>query len=657
MHRLLLLSLIFCWNFPLFGETFVLESPNDKNRLTIKVFDEITFEIQRNNDVILAHSPISVKWDNGIDMSKDQLIIKKVRRDSRKGRLRPEIGPASRISHAYKEIHIIFEAPYDLIFRIYDQGIAYRFVSRLEKKEEKGELKVLEEKAFYNLVGDPLIYYPQVKKYQNSFEENYLAIPHSKLPKKSMALTPTLIKTTQGPLMMVTEADLRDYPGMYLHPQPSGLRVSFPAKVKKQSQELLGKLGFQKAVFSGMKARSREKYLADTHTGRDFPWRVFMVGDQETEISNNTLIYSLAPENKLKNTDWIRPGKVVWDWYHDWRIPGLSFKPGINTETYLYYIDFAAENGFAYINLDEGWTHNKKLLEVDKDIDIERIVAYGKRKKVGVFIWMMYWVLEENMEEYLDQFQKWGIAGIKVDFMDRDDQDVVNFYERLAKAAAERKLLINFHGAYKPTGLAMAYPNIINREGVVGLENNKFSDRCTPTHNLTLPFTRNVIGPMDYTPGAMRHVSPENFKKSWKRPKAMSSRAHQLAMYIVYYGPLQMISDAPPLYPREALEFLSAVPTTWDESNCIEGEIGKYILMARRKGGDWYLGGMCGDEARKVKLNMDFLPKGKSYKAILLRDGESIDEVVREEIFVRGGESFEVKMEAAGGFALHMVPR
>lgn len=651
MSRLITLLFLAVFTTPAFSETFVQTSPDRKTRITIKVDEDLTYEIQRNNKVILDHSPIKISWDDGIVMSKEQLVIKKVRRNRKRGSVKAVVAPAERMSFNYNEIHIIFEASYDLIFRIYNEGVAYRFVSRLERREEQKALKVLGEQSAFNLPGDPLIYYPEVKKFQNSFEENYLPLKRSALNPKSMALTPTLIKSEEGPWMLISEADLREYPGMYLKPTEKGLEAVFPPYVLKESQEFLGKLGAKKAVLSGMKARKRADFLAMTHTDRNFPWRVIMIADEAKDLVTNHLVYSLAPESQIQDTDWIKPGKVVWDWYHAWRIPGVSFKPGINTETYLYYIDFAAENGFSYINLDEGWTNNKNLLDVNKDLDIERVVSYGKSKNVGVFVWMMWWVLEQQMDTYLDQFQKWGIAGIKVDFMDRDDQAVVAFYEKLAREAAKRKLLINFHGAYKPTGLALAYPNIINQEGVLGLENNKFSKRCTPTHNLTLPFTRNVVGPMDYTPGAMRHTSPERFKKSWKKPHAMTTRAQQLAMYVVYYGPLQMISDAPPYYPKEALDFLSKVPTIWDESVCLEAEVGQHIVMARRKGKDWYLGGMTSSEAHKVNLKLDFL-QGGPYQATLLGDGKSMDDLQQVEKTVHKDEEINLTMQKNGGFVL-----
>ncbi|MEO0897130.1 MAG: glycoside hydrolase family 97 protein [Bacteroidota bacterium] len=650
MHRTLVSIIAFLFLTHSFAETFVLKSPDGKNRLTIKVGSELTYELQRHNKVVLDHSKIAVQWDNGLIMNKEQLTIKKVKRGDKKGSVKAIYGPSEKFSYAYNEVHLIFEEPYDLYFRIYNQGVAYKFVSRLNKREEEKPLKVIGEVSTFNFPGDPLIYYPQTKKFQNSFEENYLPLKRSAIPPKSLALTPALIKSESGPYLLISEANLRSYPGMFLKPTSTGLTAAFPKHVKKESQEFLGSLGMKMAVVSGMQVRRRDKFLADTHTDREFPWRVVMVADDAAGMANNNLIYALSPKLEVKRTNWIKPGKVAWDWYHAWKIPDTDFKPGINTETYKYYIDFAARNNFQYINLDEGWTHNKKLLEVNKDIDIENIVDYGKQKNVGVFIWMIWWVLDQEMEKYLDQFQKWGIAGIKVDFMDRDDQRVVDFMEKLAKEAAKRKILINYHGAYKPTGLAMAYPNIINREGLVGLENNKFSARCTPEHNLTLPFIRNVLGPMDYTPGAMRHVNPQKFRKNWKNPSAMSTRVAQLAMYVVYYGPLQMISDAPPYYPQEALEYLSEVPTTWDESICLAGEVGEFAVMARRKGRKWYIAGLTANQAKTFELDITKIPGSSSYNATIYKDGENLEDIQIEKRSIRRGVKMTIDMKPTGGF-------
>lgn len=652
MYRIILCLLWLSVTAYVHAQKFTELSPDGHIHLTVQLDNALTYAVEYDGQPLITPSPLRVFWSNGIDLRKSQLHVKKVKRAKQSGKIKPVYGFASEYAYAYKEITIQFREQIDLIFRVYNQGVAWHFVSRIDDGNGSQPLFVLGEKATFNFEGDPMVHFPQVKDFQNSFEENYLPLSLSNISPEAMALTPTLVQSEAGPWVLISEANLQDYPGMYLRRSESGLQALFPPHVSKQSQELLGRLGLKLAVVSGMEVRKRSNYLARTQSGRAFPWRVLMIAPTEADLATNNLIYALAPPLELTNTDWIKPGKVAWDWYHAWQLEGVPFEPGINTETYLHYIDFAAANGFDYINLDEGWTNNKDLMDVSKDIDIARIVTYGQSKGVGVFVWMIWWVLDEEMDTYLDQFAQWGVAGIKVDFMDRDDEQVVEFYWRLAQEAAKRKLLINYHGAYKPTGLAMAYPNVINREGVVGLENNKFSERCTPTHNLTIPFTRNVVGPMDYTPGGMRYVAPADFKQKWKQPTAMTTRMQQLAMYIVYYGPLQMISDAPHLYPPEALQFLSQVPTVWQDSKCLDGVLGEYIVMARRSGNTWFVGGMTADEGKDYSVRLNFLERGATYAYTLYQDGDSLEDIIISEGKVKVNDVISTKMKPTGGFTL-----
>lgn len=660
MNRLLLFLACLWASLTLQAREIVEASPNGQIQLTLTVEDQLTYAVTKDGAPILETAPLRIIWSNGIDMRPDQLEIVDVIKTDYAGERTPIVGFASSYPNTYREVRIQFKHSFEMVWRIYNQGVAWRFVSKVDPEQGSQALFVFDEQCEFAFAGDPIIYYPQVGDFMNSFEENYLNLKRSSLPQESMALTPTLVKTEAGPFVLISEADLRDYPGMYLRPSAKGLQADFPAYVTRESQEILGRLGLtQMAVLSGMDVRKRAKYLAKTQTGRVFPWRVALIADTEKDLFANPLIYALGTEHLtgLPPMDWVTPGKVAWDWYHKWQIEGVPFEPGINTETYLYYIDFAAANGFQYINLDEGWTHNRHLLRVNKDIDIEQIVSYANEKGIGVFLWMIWWVLEKDMTRYLDQFEAWGVAGLKVDFLDRDDQQLVQFCEKLAKEAANRKLLINYHGAYKPTGLAMAYPNIINWEGVVGLENNKFSERCTPQHNLTIPFTRNVVGPMDYTPGAMRYVKPENFTKNWSEPAAMTTRMQQLAMYIVYYGPLQMISDAPHLYPAEALAFLKEVPTVWDESMCLEGSIGESIVVARRQGDRWFVGGMVSAQSMTYTVDLAFLQAQTPYTYTLYQDGEALADIVSSKGTVRKGDKIEVQMKPNGGFTLMLFPQ
>ena len=364
------------------------------------------------------------------------------------------------------------------------------------------------------------------------------------------------------------------------------------------------------------------------------------------------MVYQLAdfPEQDF---GWVKPGKVVWDWYHNWNLQGVDFKPGINTETYKYMIDFAYNNGIEYINIDDGWCKLWDFTKVNPNLNLKEVISYAKEKNVGIFIWAMWNTLDEDLTANLDMFQQMGVAGLKVDFFDRCDQRMVDFVNLLAEECAKRKLLLNLHGIYKPTGLSKTFPNVVNIEGVLGLEYNKFSDKCTPTHNLTIPFVRNLVGPMDYTPGSMRYVSQSEFKKSWDNPHSMTTRAHQLAMYVVYHGGVQMLADSPTFYEKDstAMNFLSEVPTVWDETIPLSGEIGKHITIARRSGEKWFVGGMAAEKSKEVFFVFDFLPEG-NYKMTLITDGKNASELLRETYNITRVNTFTYEIKPTGGFVM-----
>jgi alpha-glucosidase len=407
------------------------------------------------------------------------------------------------------------------------------------------------------------------------------------------------------------------------------------------------------APFSGKIVKKAANYIAQITSPRALPWRVLLINNNEIELNSNRLVYLLARKPQNQDFSWVKPGLVAWDWYNHWELTGVDFKPGKNTTTYKYFIDFAAKNGIPYINLDEGWNHNKKIFQLNKDIDVHEIIKYGKSKNVGVFLWFMWDGLEDNLESKLDSMAAWGVAGLKIDFFDRDDQKMVAFSERLASEAAKRKLMLNLHGIWKPTGLERLYPNIVNREGVIGLENNKFSHNATATHNLTLPYTRLVMGSADYTPGALFNVKPEDYKKNWSHPVSQTTRCQQLAMYVCYYGALQMLPEAPTAYEQqpEMLALISKFPTTWDKSIPLEGKVADYFIIARQKADDWYVGGMTVNE-KTVTLDFKFLDAEKTYQATLYIDGNNPTDYKMEQFEVKSTDKKEITMKKTGGFVL-----
>lgn len=398
-------------------------------------------------------------------------------------------------------------------------------------------------------------------------------------------------------------------------------------------------------------------YIAKTNGERNFPWRVFTITQEDSKLVESNLVYKLSRPLELDETDWLKPGKVAWDWWNANNIYGVDFRAGLNTDTYKYYIDFAAKYGLEYIILDEGWSKsNTNLMEFNPDLNVKELVDYGEKKGVGVIIWMLWKPLDENMDTLLDKFSEWGVKGIKVDFMKRADQYMVNFYERVARKSAKRKLLVDLHGSFKPVGLRRAYPNLITSEGVDGLEVNKWASDITPEHNLILPFTRMVAGPMDYTPGAMTNANKKSFRPIFDSPMSMGTRCHQLAMYVVYESGLQMLADSPSNYYKEpeSVEFISKIPVVWDETKVLDAKVSDYILIARKKDEKWYVGAMTDWEARTLEIDFDFLDKG-NYRITIMKDGINADrngmdfkKITKE---ITKDSQLNIKMAPGGGWA------
>jgi alpha-glucosidase len=410
--------------------------------------------------------------------------------------------------------------------------------------------------------------------------------------------------------------------------------------------------------------------MAKTAGTREFPWRVVVVAATDTTLLDTDIVYRLASESRIGDTSWIRPGKVAWDWWNFNNIYGVPFRAGVNTDTYKHYIDFAAENGIEYVILDEGWYKLGDLMTQMPGIDMEAIAAHARQKKVGLVMWVIWKTLDLQMAQALDQFEKWGVKGIKVDFMQREDQWMVNYYERVAREAAKRHLLVDFHGAYKPTGLYRTYPNVITSEGVLGLEQSKWGDLASPDNAVTFPFMRMMAGPVDYTPGAMLNATKADFKPVFNRPTSQGTRCQQLAMYVVYESPLQMLADSPSNYRREAesLAFLAGVPTEWDETKVLSAAIGEHILVARRSGTAWYVGAMTNWSARDLEVPLSFLGEGPStalgagtWEADIFRDGPNADraavDYAREKRAVGASDRLRIHLAPGGGFVIRLTKK
>ena len=517
-----------------------------------------------------------------------------------------------------------------------------------------GEITVTGEDATLTWAGDHTVYFPEETSLLSHQERQYRKLKLSEIDAGRFSSLPAMVVLSDGVKAVVTEADLLDYPGMDLTSgdAPNTVKGLFPAFPKR----------VELARDRDEKVLEREDWIARTRGTRDFPWRVVVVSERDEALLNTDIVYRLASETTMSDTDWIKPGKVAWDWWNANNIYGVPFRAGVNTDTYKHYIDFAAENGIPYIILDEGWYPLGNLLAVAPAIDMESLSAYAKQKNVGLVMWVVWKTLDLQMGPALDQFQQWGVKGIKVDFMQREDQWMVNFYERVAKEAAKRHLLVDFHGAYKPTGLYRTYPHVVTSEGVLGLEQSKWSDLASPDNAVTFPFMRMLAGPVDYTPGAMLNATKADFKPVFSRPMSQGTRCQQLAMYVVFESPLQMLADSPSNYRREpeSLAFLSAVPTVWDETKVLSAKVGEYIVTARRSGREWYVGALTNWTARDLEIELSWLGSG-AFNADVYRDGPNADragvDYVREQRPVAANERLKISLAPGGGFVARIVPR
>jgi alpha-glucosidase len=592
--------------------SYDLKSPNGRIEVRIRTADEFRYDVVLQGTAVLENSSLSIEIDHK-ELGEHTKITGTQQRTYNQI-VEPVVKQKfAKIRDHYNELKLTAEGGYAVVFRAYNEGVAYRFETSLPEKE----IKVYAEEANFKFASNFVVYYPQEDSFYSHNERKYLPQHLSEIAPSFIATLPAVIDLGTAKLA-IAESDLTDYPGLWLMggAPEFALHATFPHYPLKEEQ----------TSDRDFKVTQAANYIAATSGTRTFPWRVIGVADHDGDLITNQLVYLLESSSKVEDTSWIHPGKVAWDWWNDWNIDGVDFHAGINTKTYEYYVDFAAKYGLPYIILDDGWYKLGNLLEVTPDLNMDELVAYAKQKNVGLILWASWKTLDDQLIPALDQFEKWGIKGIKVDFMQRSDQIMVNYFERVCREAAKRHMLVDFHGDQKPATMTRTWPNLINTEGVRGMEWSKWSWESDPAHNVSLPFTRMFLGPLDFTPGAMRNATRKTFAPINSQPMALGTRCHQLGMYVVYEGPLQMLSDSPSNYLREpeTMEFLAAVPTTWDETKVLDAKISQYVLLARRNGNDWYVGAMTDWTPRDLEVDFSFLPEG-SFALDAYQDGVNAD--------------------------------
>lgn len=621
-----------------------LTSPNGEIKISVSLSDRIYYDVYYGNDVVLKNNHLQL---NLKDASLGQNpVLSKQKRNKVSEELKPIIPlKFSIVKNEYNDLQLTFKGGYAVEFRAYNDGIAYRFVTN-----KKGEVEVMNEEFALNFPDEYLLHLQQPGSFKTAYEEPYTHIESKSWnPSDKMAVLPVLIDTRKIYKILISESDLSDYPCMFLKGSGSnGVTSTFP----KQPLE------FGEDGDRSFKLVKEADYIAKTSGKRSFPWRYFVITKDDKQLIENTMTFKLATKNQLADVSWIKPGQVSWEWWNDASPygPDVNFVSGYNLETYKYYIDFASKFGIPYIIMDEGWAKSTRdPYTPNPKVDVHELIRYGKEKNVGIVLWLTWLVVENNFELF-ETFQKWGVKGLKIDFMDRSDQWMVNYYERVAKEAAKYNLFVDFHGSFKPAGLEYKYPNVLSYEGVRGMEQ---MGGCTPDNSIYFPFMRNAVGPMDYTPGAMISMQPNVYSARRPNSGSIGTRAYQLALFVIFESALQMLADNPTLYYRneDCTRFLTEVPVIWDETIALEAKAGEYAIVAKRKGDKWYIGGMTNnsENERIFNITLDFLTSDKSYEMTSFEDGinagrQAMD-YLRKEKSVRKGDNITVKMVRNGGFA------
>lgn len=648
-----LLLLIGNASFAAKEKKYVLSSPDGTLKVEISAGNELAYQVMHGNDTILSHSNIGLVLENGTIVGKTPRITGERRRKI-KDNIESPFYRFKEFVATGNELDLKLKGGFGIIFRAYNEGVAYRFYTT-----QSSDIIIKEEQAEFNFKEDYTAYLPYTtndkKPMAMAYQNVYDIIPLSKAQPK-LAFLPVTVDCGSVKLTLL-ESDLEAYPGMFV-----------------QSQQ--GKYGL-KGVFAPYPAKTdfypwrKQEYVTETtdfisrsRGSRSYPWRVLAITEKDTDMPVNNLVYALASPNRIGDTSWIKTGKVAWDWWNDWNLKGVPFKAGINMDTYKYYIDFASRNGLEFIVLDEGWYDPKSgdMLTVIPELDLTELIAYGKSKGVEIVLWTVFNVLDSQLEAACKKYADMGIKGFKVDFLDRDDQTAVEMVYRIAEMTARYKLILDLHGIYKPTGINRTYPHIINFESVFGMEEVKWTDikNNMPLYDVTFPYIRMMAGPVDYTPGAMRNATKADWRAMYYTPASMGTRCHQLAAYIVHDSPFTMLCDAPTNYlnEQECVDFIASLPVEVDSTFIASGELGKYIVTVRKKDVNWYIGGMTNWDERDVQLDFSFLPEGMSYTAVLFKDGvnanKQAEDYRKETIRIDKDSRLTLHLASGGGFAMKL---
>ena len=636
------------------AESYLVKSPDGKIAATLNTDNCLSLSFQYNGSILMKESSIGVTLRDGMDIGKNPKV-KSHKLATHKETIDAPFYRQQSFSTAYQELNLALKNGFGIILRAYDEGVAYRFYT-----QRGGKTIILNETANYNFGKEKKAWLPYTtndeKPYAMAFQNIYDETAIDTAEQKPVFLPATV--DCGKAKVTILESDLVSYPGMWLQADGDCLKALFA----KYPQEMAY------YPWRGMSyVKTTADYIATSTGKRTYPWRVFAITEKDTDMPTNNLVYALARPNKIGDTSWIKPGKVAWDWWNDWNLKGVNFKAGINYDTYLYYIDFAAKHGLEYIVLDEGWYNSKEatILKPIDEIQLPKLIEYANKKGVGIVLWAVFNVMDENLEKICLTYADMGIKGFKVDFMDRDDQTAVEMVERLAACCAKHHLILDLHGIYKPMGLNRTYPNILNYESVFGMEESRWTElkNDMPRYDVTFPYIRMMAGQVDFTPGAMRNGTKEDWRAIYTKPISMGTRCHQAACYVVQDSPFTMLADSPTSYEADEsyTQYIAQLPVVFEKTQVVQGEIGKYIVNAREKDGNRYVGAQTNWDERDIQLSLDFLPADAAYKAIILQDGINANHdaedyrITSQE--VSKNTELHLHLASGGGFVIKLIKK
>lgn len=648
---LLLAALLLTAATTLRAREYTVTSPDRRIVVTVATDPVLTWRVERDGERLIDASRIALKL-TGEEPFGERCAVRRVARRAVDLSSTAEVPTKFReVRDRCNELLISFRGDWAVRLRVYDNGAAYRF-----ETSRKGNVEIERECAEFRFAEGSETLWPRetTPDFVSHCEASFVREPVTGADSVRYAFLPVWFTSPGGTRMVVTETDLEDYPCMFLRAEGGVPCAAFPPVVL-ESRLKEGSDRNEEFVRTA-------PFIARTQGTRTFPWRLVTIDPDDRSLLENNLSYVLASPSVEGDASWVRPGKISWEWWHSLNLYGVDFRAGVNTQTYKYYIDFAARYGIEYILLDEGWSVSTlNIREPRPEVDLAELIRYGREKRVGVVLWTLWNPMKRDLEGILDTYRDWGVKGIKIDFMQRSDQEMVRFYEQIARAAFDRGLLVDFHGAFKPAGLQRKYPNVLTFEGVYGMEHDKCSTDISPAHDCTLPFTRMVAGPMDYTPGATRNATQADFAISWDNPMSQGTRAHQAALYVLFESPLQMLCDSPSNYLRtpEFTSFITAVPTVWDQTVALDASVGEYAAVARRNGAKWYIGAITDWTPRTLQAQLSFLGEGR-YRMTVLEDGINADRIAHDfrvrTCEVTRNDTIDLPMAPGGGWAAIIEP-